>query len=183
MAGSIRSVVLALCVVVTVTSSANAFWGRLGWRPVCTTAYTPAPVWYYCLPAAAPSWGQPVLPQSFPPPPAPLPKVKALANPLPAPTTNEPPLRAPTITEARSFGGVMQAHAAAVAPGRCKVGFWNITGGEVTLSIDGTARTLAKDRAVTLELARMFVWQLSGHGPQTERVPDGQSIFEVILRP
>jgi len=77
----------------------------------------------------------------------------------------------------------MPTQAADVAPGRCKVGFWNITGEDVSLTIDGQERKLPKNRAVTLELGRTFVWQRSGRGPQTERVPEGENVFEVILRP
>ena len=99
MAGSFRSIVLALCAVIAVTSNANAFWGRLGWRRVCRTAYAPPPVWCY-VPTAAPSWGTAVVPLPFPPAPALLPRVQAPAIPLPAQAaaTNEPPLRAPAIT-------------------------------------------------------------------------------------
>jgi len=77
----------------------------------------------------------------------------------------------------------MPAQAAGVAPGRAKVGFWNITGADVTLTIDGQQRKLPKDRALTLELGRTFVWQVEGRGPRLERVPDEQNVFEVILRP
>jgi hypothetical protein len=77
----------------------------------------------------------------------------------------------------------MPAQAADVAPGRAKVGFWNITGADVTLTVDGQQRKLPKDRAVTLELGRTFVWQLDGRSPRLERVPDDQTVFEVILRP
>lgn len=182
MAGSLRSVTLAMCAVGFVTSNGTAFWGRSGWRPSGTTAGAPAPTWYY-VPVATPCWGAPAAPPPLLPAPATLPKPRALIKPLPAPTSKEPPLRAPSVTESRSYGGVMPTQATEVTPGRCKVGFWNITGADVTLTIDSQQRRLAKDRAVTLELGRSFVWQLSGRGPQTERVPDGQYLFEVILRP
>ena len=127
--------------------------------------------------------------------PAPLPKVKALAEPVPAPptpaptrtpTTNEPPVlpkQAPAIFESRTRGGLYPAQATEAAPGRCKVGFWNITGRDLTLTINGQARTLPKDRAVTVELERNFVWQITGRDPHSERVPEEMSVFEVILRP
>ena len=176
MAGSPRSVVPALVALVVLTSPAQAFWGRSGSPPSGATAMMPAPVWCY-VPMTMPCPGAPAaLPPSWPAPTA-LPKPKA------APTTKEPPLRAPTITESRSTGGVMPAQAAGVAPGRAKVGFWNITGADVTLTIDGQQRKLPKDRALTLELGRTFVWQVEGRGPRLERVPDEQNVFEVILRP
>ena len=188
MAGSQRSALAALLAVVLLTSPVAAFGGWFGGRsmsmPPC-----PQPVWcYYYVPAPPPCWAYPAAPSAPRMPPAALPQVKSLAEPMPAPMskTAEPPLdtqRAPSITESRSFGSVTQAQATDVTPGRCKVGFWNITGGDVTLTIDGQARTVPKDRAVTFTLNRDFVWQLPGRTPQTERVPDVQSSFEVILRP
>ena len=83
----------------------------------------------------------------------------------------------------RTRGGLYPAQATEAAPGRCKVGFWNITGRDLTLTINGQARTLPKDRAVTVELERNFVWQITGRDPHSERVPEEMSVFEVILRP
>jgi len=169
-------------VVALLASSAGAFGGRGANRPASSAAAVPAPPRYYVMPAA-PCGGY----APMPPPPMPRPKVMPLANPLPAPasSSNEPPLnpkRAPTISESRSYGGVSQAKAD-VPASRCRVGFWNITGGDVTLTVDGQTRTLPKDRAVTVNLPRAFVWHISGREAQSETVPEGQNVFEVILRP
>ena len=175
MAGSPRSVVPALLALALATSPAQAFWGRSGSRPSSATATMPAPLWCY-VPVTMPHASGPATLWPSLPAPTALPKPKA------APTTKEPPLRAPTITESRSTGGVMPAQTADVPPGRAKVGFWNVTGADVILTVDGQQRKLPKDRAVTLELGRTFVWQLDGRGPRAERVPDGENLFEVILR-
>ena len=191
MVGSWRRALAACCVLLVLASSAAAFGGRPAARPSYGAAYAAAPVWccYYVI-AVPPCWGHAPLPPLAPPPkvmPPVMPLVMPLAKPLPAPpsTTTEPPLnpkRGPTISESRSHGGA-QAQTADLPPGRCKVGFWNITGGEVTLTIDGQTRTLAKDRALTLNLPRNFVWRIGGREAQSESVPEGQNIFEVILRP
>ena len=184
MVGSFHRIAATVCAILVAASPAAAFGGRFAHRATYASPYTPIPVCYYFVPMVAPVWVCP-MPAHFP---ATMPKVRSLAEPLPAPAsrTAEPPLnsmRAPAITESRSFGGVVPAQAVQVAPGRCKVGFWNITGDDVTLTIDGQPRTLAKDQAVTLELDRTFVWQVGGRSVQTERVPAGQNLFEVILRP
>jgi hypothetical protein len=64
-----------------------------------------------------------------------------------------------------------------------RVGFWNITGRDVTLSIDGRTRNLAKDRAITVDVERSFTWQVNDGALHTERVPTEQNTFEVIIRP
>src|SRR5437773_416563 len=80
--------------------------------------------------------------------------------------------KAATVTDSRSMGG---ADVQAGAPGeRCKVGLWNLTGRDVTIRIDGQTRVLAKDRAVTLDLDRAFVWQLDQGETVSERVPEAQ---------
>lgn len=187
MVGSLRRVFTACFVFFLLTASAAAFGGRSAARPAVGVVYAPAPICCYYVIATPPCWGAAPLPPAAPRL-APPPRVMPLAKPAPAPpsTTNEPPLngkRPPTITESRSSGGVSQVQAIDLPPGRCRVGFWNITGGEVTLTIDGQPHTLAKDRAVTVNLPRNFAWQVSGRESRSERVPEGQNIFEVILRP
>jgi hypothetical protein len=65
---------------------------------------------------------------------------------------------------------------------RCRVGFWNLTGRDVTLTIDGKSWTLAKDRATTLELDRRFTWQADRQAERAVSVPKGQSTYEVVIR-
>src|SRR5262249_59198819 len=103
----------------------------------------------------------------------------------------EPPLhspgqRAPKVMESRHVGGVAAGQTPETKPvpetDRCKVGFWNVTGRDVTLTINGQARRLPRDRAVTLDLGHKFVWQLDQREPRSEVVPAEQATFEVVLR-
>lgn len=193
MVGSLGRLLLASQILTIAATAAHACPWRIGAgegsRP------TPAPGWYYCVPAP--------MPYAIVPSPVPqkMPKVKSLAEPTPAPpsaspapgsptpvprspTTAEPPTiqkRAPIVFEARS--GARTAQAAEGSEDRCKVGFWNITGQDVTLTIDGKSRMLAKDRAVTIDLGRDFTWQITGREPRRERVPQETNVLEVILRP
>jgi hypothetical protein len=134
----------------------------------------------------------PCVPQ-LPPATAPRPRVlpgqpQPLATPLPAPppSSREPPTGsppAPIITESRSLGGSRRPAPAGLAAGRVRVGFWNATGRDLTLTIDGRPRTLARDRAVTLDVDRTFVWRVDDGAAKTEQVPTQERTFEVIIRP
>jgi hypothetical protein len=102
------------------------------------------------------------------------------APPPPAlPQTKEPPLqqqsalKPPIINSTRSLGG---------ARDRCSVGFWNLTGRDVTLSIDGKSFALAKNRKITMTLEHQFSWQADNGAQQLERVPESQTTFEVVVR-
>ena len=98
------------------------------------------------------------------------------------PTGNpEPPLgkatvRGPKITESRYTES---------PPGskECKVGFWNLTGRDVTLLVDGHTHFLQKDHAVTLDLGRQFTWEMDKGEPRNVQVPADQHTHEIVLRP
>jgi hypothetical protein len=207
MAGMTRSLMLALTMWLMAAGPVAAFgWGRSG-----ATAARPAyaPVYYVpmpvvmvpapCvprMPAVAPlprinvpprqpfATPFPAPPQSGPPLPAPPQPAPGLPPP-PRRQTTEPPVdakRTPTITESR-FPGEVAPAAAKVPAGRARVGFWNITGRDITLTIDGKARTVSKDRAVTFELGRSFAWQVDDGAPRSEQVPEGQNTLELVIRP
>jgi hypothetical protein len=185
---------LALGALLIGAGAASAFGG--GWWGARAPSYQRpmyAPAAYVMPTAASPILCVP----SMPPAPAPLPVApmpralseapQPLATPLPLPLrqTTEPPgnpPRAPTIIESRALSGSKQLPAG-IPAGRVRVGFWNITGRDVTLTIAGQARRLAKDRALTVDLERTFAWQLDGEAAHTERVPEDERTFEVILRP
>ena len=103
--------------------------------------------------------------------------------PVLAPTRNRPPLAIPCAKD-RPSPKLRSTAAAPIknAGDRCKVGFWNLTGHAVSLKIDGQTRQLPRDQAVTLDLARAFVYQVDQGTVITERVPAGESFHEVILR-
>lgn len=192
MAGLRGKVLLALLVLLGTSSSAQAWWwGWRGWGygyygpayygPAYYSAAYYAPAYYAYYPSypTCSSVVPPAEPQSVAP-------AKKVAETVPSGTSKEPPglgnmmKKGPTVTESRSQGGVYAG--GANSKDRCKVGFWNLTGRDVTLKVDGQQRLLPRDRAVTLELERAFVWQLDQGDRVTERVPDDQPFHEVILR-
>lgn len=194
MVGSLGRLFLALLILIIAATAGQACPWRVGAAE--GSRAMPPPAWYYCMPAPVPYANVP-----SPVPQKSMPKVKNLAEPVPAPPspspaplsptpvprlpiTTEPPTiqkRAPTVFEARS--GTRTAQAAEVSQDRCKVGFWNVTRQDVTLTIDGKSRMLAKDRAVTVDIGREFTWQITGRELRQERVPPETKVFEVILRP
>jgi hypothetical protein len=186
MAGSWRGALAALGTLIVLTPPTSAFGGRWTYRPTIVVSYVPIPV-YPCTPAAP----RPIEVRPIPKTPSkPMPLAQPLPKPAPATSTSEPPLatplnakRPPVITESRSSSELELARGTMDETSRCRVGFWNITGVDVTLTIDGQARQLPKDRAVTILLQRSFVWQISGRAPQTERIPSDRNTHEVILRP
>jgi hypothetical protein len=168
MAGAWRILVGVVAMSLCVGSSAQAFGGCWWYGPPAVSYYYPAPACYY------------------------YPRVIAVPDALPKPAppsqTGEPPLhrldktaaeRAPVIITTRALA----ADAAATpTKDRLKIGFWNLTGRDITLTIEGKTRTLAKNRALTLELEREFSWQVDRRPAHIERVPDGQSVHEVVIR-
>lgn len=112
------------------------------------------------------------------------------AVPIPPPPrqTTEPPmekkndLRAPIINSTRSLGGSYSPGPTPASKERCQVGFWNLTGRDVTLTIDGKSWPLPKNRKITVELEYQFIWQADRGAQQVERVPDHQATHEVAVR-
>jgi hypothetical protein len=186
MAGLRGKVLLTVLVVLGTSSSAHAWWGWRAWGygPGYYGYYGRA---YYSAGYFAPAYYNPVSPvcsTMVPAGPRATAPAKKLAESVPGPTTKEPPAQSPmkkgpTVTEARSLNG---AAASAGAGERCKVGFWNVTGRDVTLKVDGQPRLLPRDRAVTLDLGRSFSWQVDQDQAITEHVPVEQPFHEVILR-
>jgi hypothetical protein len=117
-----------------------------------------------------------------------------LAIPIAAPPsapTGEPPLLkkvemppadpgkpGPAVIEARSGSPAI----AGLPTNRCRVGFWNLSGKDVTLVVDGMARLVTRDRAVTLQLPRDFVWRIDQQPAQTVRVADDKTAHEIVIR-
>ena len=196
---AMRSSCAALVLAMTVLAPPHA--GAHGRRMITTSAYA-YPVWYWppapvsvvypapvYVPAPAPYVPAPVAPA---PPLAPAP---LLAPPSPAPpsqgaTTAEPPLAPgpkgpPSVTESRSFATSTDAgrgERAASVVGTCRVGFWNVSGRDVTLLVDGRPRVLPRNQSVTLWLARQFHWQIDQRTAQTEQVPAGRNTLEIVIR-
>jgi hypothetical protein len=198
MAGSLRLAVVALAALGASAAPARAFgggsWsGRTGYSPAYSMPMYSmpmhGPIYFYPLPASCEFMPPPYLPPSRPANGRPAKeRSQPLVKPIPKDTkqTAEPPggaKRAPVVTESRSLGGGFPEPAPRLPQGMARVGFWNITGRDLTLSIDGRTRTLAKDRAITVDVERSFTWQVNDGALHTERVPGEQNTFEVIIRP
>lgn len=182
MAGLMRILTAACLVMLAATSSSHAY--GLRWRSCyrgTAVVYSPVVVRptlfvWDCTPSSL------MATSSAPAKQAPS------ANPIPAPPsqpgqTKEPPtesrsLKGPTILESRS-SSTSKSEAAAE---KCKVGFWNQTGRDITVKIDGQPRVVQRDRAITVELGRSFVWQVDQSEPTSERVPAEESFHELIIR-
>jgi hypothetical protein len=65
----------------------------------------------------------------------------------------------------------------------CALGFWNLTGRDVTVSVDGKPQVIPQGKSLKLQVSRQFVWQLSGHEALTEKLPTENSGMEIVLRP
>ncbi|MBX9679712.1 MAG: hypothetical protein K2X38_13195 [Gemmataceae bacterium] len=189
MVGSFRRFAAVFVVALFASASAHAYCGY-AWYPSAIPYSYISPI-YYSTPIrsypiySAPLWPCPIEPTIRVTPLAKETPAPASSAPSPTPTSKEPPLhnhgKAPTITESRSVGGAY-AGVGMVLP-RCKVGFWNLTGKEITVRVEGKVQVLPKDRAVTIELDRQFSWQAPGREQTMERVPEDQNAYEVIIRP
>ena len=126
------------------------------------------------------------MPDPIPAPPSPTPPprkqpVKDVRPPAPAGPAAEGGTR-PAIVTTRALANGYIPGATPLAKDRCRVGFWNVTGRDVTLTVGGKAWPLAKDRSLTLDLERQFTWQIDQEPQHVERIPDVQSTHEVVLR-
>jgi hypothetical protein len=171
--------VLAGSCLLTLAWSAQAEWKGSSYSHAVYVPVYYVPVYYYApvYPACATT-----VPSAKP---QPAPPSKKAAERVPAPASKEPPLmgdiqkKPPVITESRSLSvgparsGIAQ---------RCQVGFWNLTGRDVTLTVDGQAQLLPSNRAITLDLERSFAWQIDQRAAVSEHVPAGRDFHEVILR-
>jgi hypothetical protein len=163
---------LAAAVLFAAGTSAHGFGGRLfSFQHV--SQYCP-PVTVVCLPV------YPVMPVYLPGPAAAIPeKMYAIPKPAPASQTTEPPVNSntkPIIRDARSPGGEYSAR------DRCQVGFWNLSGRDITIKVSGASRVVPRDRAVMLDLRREFVWHVAGREPQRVVVPQEKDTHEIVLR-
>ncbi|MBM3997009.1 MAG: hypothetical protein FJ303_23080 [Planctomycetes bacterium] len=190
MVGTSRILFVSVVMVsLSAASTAHGFNGRFGfWRPFGGTSYYyTMPAYYSCVPT-----GPAVMP---------VPDAKPAlryANPVAAPpsSTAEPPLhnkgtgpmkpvsdtRMPVIVASHALPSTHVAEKPAIPTERCKVGFWNLTGRDVTLTIEGKRIALTKDRAVNLDLTRQFRWQIDGRALIVERVADGLATHEIVIR-
>jgi len=171
MAGTWRISLGTIVLVLTLASNVDAFNGRFGLWPSASrnTSYYSAPVYYYYCP---PDVRVVPVPDARP----------GYATPTPAPPSGEPPLgasdsRLPKITTTRSLDSALSS-----TKDRCRVGFWNLSGHDVMVTVEGKAWSLPKNQVLRFDIERQFTWQVAGQSQHVERVPDGQGVHEVIIR-
>jgi hypothetical protein len=179
---------LALTVLLFLPLSASAHgygWGRMN------------SAGYYCYPAPL-CWDPcAIYIPSCPPtgviaPGSPTPVPGAPSGPLAPPTAAPPsagPLNPdkskPDVTESRSYYesfSVPPQPTDKLRDDRCAIGFWNLTGRDVTVSVEGHAHSLPRGKNLKLQVGRQFVWRVEGHEPQSETVPKENSGVEIVLR-
>jgi hypothetical protein len=104
---------------------------------------------------------------------------------LPALPGTTPPKPAPGLSESRSYYDlfpVVPRSTESPLADRCAAGFWNLTGQDLTIKIDGQTRRLARGQGLNLSVARQFVWQVEGRDPHTEQVPVADTGVEILIR-
>lgn len=192
---------LAVVCLFIVPAVAHAFGGHR--RSVTSSAYympvpvvVPLPVYApppALVPAPVPVQADPCVPTE---PPAAAQRLYAIPTPAgpstgpvaPPPRSPEPPLGTtpkPAVTESRSyFNAYNVAPRAAEKPvgERLPVGFWNLTNHDVTLLVDGRTSVIPRGMTLRFDLGRQFVWQVDGHEPQNERIPDQEAGVEIVIR-
>jgi len=120
--------------------------------------------------------------------PGPMPRQAPLAAPSAAPPSAGPISTGkgqPEVTESRSYYEAFNVRPTStdqVAGDRCALGFWNLTGRNVTVSVDGKPQVIPQGKSLKLQVGRQFVWQLGGHEALTEKVPTENSGLEIVLR-
>jgi hypothetical protein len=192
---------LALTLLATLIGPAHAFGGRRGYTasysyPVYYPTYYPA---YYSVPAVAtvsyyaPAWQVYAAPAPVVCAPGIAVPVTVPAGPLyavpsaapPSQTVEPPPARTgagPVVSEART-GTVLKTVAAGNSGrDRVQVGFWNVSGRDLTLTIDGQQHILPRNRSITLDLGRQFTWRIDRRAAQDENIPEGNATLEIVLR-
>ena len=100
-------------------------------------------------------------------------------------SSKEPPIgntqsKRPVINTDRSVGGVPQN--AEQWQAKCKVSFWNMTGADIELFVEGKSYRVGKDRAQVLTLDRQFNWRHNNFQDKHEVAADDSNYFEVPIR-
>ncbi len=155
-----------------------AYYTPVYTSPIVTASVSyPAPVWVY---AAVPVVCSPAV--TTPAPAYATPTAAPPSQTVEPPTARPaPPAGGPTVTESNASAAAKPASPGGAA-GSCRVGFWNLTGRDVTLTVDGQARQLPRNQSITLTLGRQFVWQVDRRTAQSENIPDANCTLEIVMR-
>jgi hypothetical protein len=196
MSNGIRATVMALLLFCPITASAHGWRG--GNRGVAAYYYAPPlvemPI-FRVLPVMPCPIEVPVPAPIFQVPVVPVPAPRALAVPTPAPPSSgpivptpsgTPPMnRVPAVDESRSFHPPTPAvveTSARPKSATARVGFWNVTGREVVLRVDGKTHALGHGKCLKLDLARTFVWKVGDSEAQVEEMPASVPSMEIVIR-
>lgn len=143
-------------------------------------------------PAPAPPAASPTIPPSTPAPPTASPTPQAPASPppstapsLPVLPTLPPPRSGPGVSETRSYFDlypVVPRNTDQPSRDTCSAGFWNLSGRDLTVKVNGQERVLAQGQSLSLRVGRLFTWQVEGRDPHTERIQSGDAGVEILLR-
>jgi hypothetical protein len=151
-------------------------------RPVAQPVYVP--MYTQPLPCPPGSWVTPVplsqgyaIPQPAPPTPAPMQK-KTMEPPLDKKQAKGPPQ---VIEPSKSFSLSGDKSGFLGAKEKCRVGFWNITGRDITLFVGEEKHVIPQNRSLTLMLDRQFSWHTGNGEPKRETVQDTDA-HEIVLR-
>jgi hypothetical protein len=191
---------LSMALLAALADPAHAFGGRWGYTASYSypASYYPTyyPV-YYRVPAVAtvsyyaPAWQVYAVPAPVVCPPTvtvsvPAGPLYAVPTPAPPSQTFEPPPAktgaGPVVTEARAGTALKTVAAGGAGNDRVRVGFWNVSGRDLTLTIDGQQHVLPRNRSITLNLGRQFTWRIDQRAPQSENIAEGNSTMEIVLR-
>lgn len=183
-------------------------WGRglaLVATPAAVAYYYPAPVscvpvvtlavYPLCVPlpgCPVPPSPHPAGPTYAPPTAAPpsagpsTPEPPLATPPAPAKPAAAPPSRAPGFGESTSFFDTYPV----ASPGganrpadRYNVDFWNLTGNDLVLRIDGEPPlVLPHNKDLPVTTARQFTWQVEGREKRTTRIQNGETALQIVIR-
>ncbi|MBV9123034.1 MAG: hypothetical protein JO112_06740, partial [Planctomycetes bacterium] len=91
----------------------------------------------------------------------------------------------PAVSESNSFFDaypVVRRESDKPPGDRCQVGFWNLSGQDVTLKVDGQSHLLAQGKNLRLDLGREFVWRVNDREAQSQQVPSAEAALDIIIR-
>jgi hypothetical protein len=173
---------MVVLMLLPLSASANG-WGR---NRVASYYYAAPMYWDPCVIYLPPC--PPVMVQGTQPIQAPMPREAPLAAPSAAPPSAGPitPEKGkPEVSESRSFYesfAVKPQVSEKVLGERCAVGFWNLAGRDLSVSIEGQAHVIPRGKSLKIQTGRQFVWRMEGHEAQTETVPPDNSGVEIVIR-
>ena|SRR5438132_3429612 len=149
--------------------------------PPVTPAPPPAPGYVPPMPPSAQPGTNFAKPTAAPPSSGPPAQSPRAAPSLPSPGAGA----GPAVSESRSYYdayAVVVKDAPKPAGSRCSIEFWNLTDRNLTLKVDGQARSLERGKSMLLEVGRHFVWQIEGHEVNKENIAMGESALEIVIR-